>query len=116
MEPFITHIGSRDNLIGKSPEAMLIENLSNEKQVTQETPPTFLFHTNSDSAVLPENSVQFYLALRKAKVPAELHIYEKGPHGVGLAPKDPVLSTWKDRLAAWMRHRGLLTPKSNHEP
>jgi dipeptidyl aminopeptidase/acylaminoacyl peptidase len=116
MEPGITHMGSRVNLIGKDPDPKLVQNLSNEKQVTQETPPTFLFHTNADSAVLPENSVQFYMALRKAKIPAELHIYEPGPHGVGLASKNPVLSTWKDRLEAWMRHRGLLATKSNHEP
>jgi dipeptidyl aminopeptidase/acylaminoacyl peptidase len=102
-------MGSRVNLLGKNPDPKLVEDFSNEKQVTPETPPTFLFHTSTDSAVLPENSVQFYLALRKAKVPAELHIYEKGPHGVGLAPKDPVLSTWKDRLAAWMRQRNILT-------
>jgi acetyl esterase/lipase len=109
MEPFITHMGSRVNLIGKNPDAKLVEELSNEKQVTKETPPTFLFHTTTDSAVLPENSVLFYMALHQAKVPAELHIYEKGPHGVGLAPKDPVLSTWKDRLAVWMKQRGILS-------
>jgi acetyl esterase/lipase len=103
-----THMGSRQNLIGKDPDPKLVESLSNEKQVTAKTPPTFLFHTNADDGVLPENSVRFYLALRQAKVPAELHIYEKGPHGVGLAPKDPVLSTWKDRLQAWMKSRGLL--------
>jgi acetyl esterase/lipase len=111
MEPGTTHMGSRVNLIGKNPDPQLVESLSNEKQVTAGTPPTFLFHTNADSGVLPENSVQFYLALRKAKVPAELHIYEKGPHGVGLAPRDPILSTWKDRLEAWMKGNGLLTKK-----
>jgi len=109
MEPGTTHLGSRVNLIGKNPDPKLVETLSNEKQVSAETPPTFLFHTSTDSAVLPENSIQFYLALRKARVPAELHIYEKGPHGVGLAPKDPILSTWKDRLEAWMRDRKILT-------
>ena len=108
MDASFTHMGSRVNLIGKNPDPMLVENLSNEKQVTEKAPPTFLFHTNADTAVLPENSVQFYLALRKAKVPAELHIYEKGPHGVGLAPQDPVLSTWKDLLAAWMRQQNIL--------
>jgi acetyl esterase/lipase len=108
MEPGTSHMGSRDNLIGKNPDPKLVENLSNEKQVTEQTPPTFLFHTSTDSAVLPENSIKFYLALRKAKVPAEIHIYEKGPHGVGLAPKDPVLSTWKDRLEAWLRARKIL--------
>jgi len=109
MDSSLTHLGSRVNLLGKNPDPKLVEDFSNEKQVSAETPPTFLFHTSTDSAVLPENSVQFYLALRKAKVPAELHIYEKGPHGVGLAPKDPVLSTWKNLLSAWMRQRNLLT-------
>jgi acetyl esterase/lipase len=116
METPYTHLGSRNNLIGQNPDPKLIENLSNDKQVTAQTPPTFLFHTDADSGVLPENSVLFYLALRKAKVPAELHIYEKGQHGVGLAPADPVLSTWKDRLAAWMQQRGLLTFKDHHAP
>jgi acetyl esterase/lipase len=115
MDSSFTHMGSRVNLIGKNPDQKLVGELSNEKQVTAETPPTFLFHTSTDSAVFPENSVQFYLALRKAKVPAELHIYEKGPHGVGLAPKDPVLSTWKDLLGAWMRQRNLLTRGTSHE-
>ena len=56
----------------------------------------------------PENSVAFYLALRKAGVPAELHVYERGKHGVGLAPSDPVLSTWAQRLADWLKVRGFL--------
>jgi acetyl esterase/lipase len=116
MELPCTHMGSRNNLIGKAPDQELVANLSNDKQVTAKTPPTFLFHTNADDGVLPENSVLFYLALRKAKVPAELHIYEKGPHGVGLAPKDPVLSTWKDRLQAWMNNRGLLISESGKKP
>ena len=86
----------------------LVELLSNEKQVTPQTPPTFLFHTDGDTGVPAENSVLFYLALRRAKVPAELHIYEKGKHGVGLAPLDPILSSWSPRLADWFRTRGLL--------
>jgi acetyl esterase/lipase len=106
-----THMGSRNNLLGPEPNPKLVEYLSNEKQVTAQTPPTFLFHTNADNGVLPENSVLFYLALRKAKVPAEMHIYEKGPHGVGLAQRDPVLSTWSHRLEDWMRGRGLLNRK-----
>ncbi len=116
MELPYTHMGSRNNLIGKNPDPELVANLSNYKQVTAKTPPTFLFHTNADDGVLPENSVFFYLALRQAKVPAELHIYEKGPHGVGLAPKDPVLSTWKDRLQAWLKSRGLLVSDSEKKP
>jgi acetyl esterase/lipase len=105
------HRGSRDMLL--APDAQhpdTLADLSNERQVTPETPPTFLFHTDADTGVPPENSIAFYLALRKAKVPAELHIYEKGPHGVGLAPADPELRTWPDRLAGWLRTRGVLTP------
>ena len=59
-------------------------------------------------AVPAENSVQFYLALRRAGVPAEMHIYRSGPHGVGLAAKVPGTSTWPDRLRDWMRVQGLL--------
>src|SRR5579862_1588042 len=106
-EPYC-HKGSRDNLLGKNPDAKLLESLCNDKQVTEKTPPTFLFHTNADNGVVPENSILFYMALRKAKVPAELHIYEKGDHGVGLAAKDPVLSSWPDRLEAWLKVRGML--------
>ncbi|MDP3001259.1 MAG: alpha/beta hydrolase [Bryobacterales bacterium] len=103
-----THKGSRAALLGDNPDPKLVENLSNENQVTSQTPPTFLFHTNEDKGVPAENSVLFYLALRKAGVPAEIHIYERGNHGVGLAPKDPILSTWPARLADWFRTRGLL--------
>jgi acetyl esterase/lipase len=103
-----THAGSKENLLGKDADAKLVESLSNELQVTDRTPPTFLFHTGEDTGVPPENSILFYMALRKAKVPAELHIYEKGPHGVGLAQKDPILSTWSGRCADWLRGRGLL--------
>jgi len=103
------HRGSRANLLGENPDPQLLELLSNEKQVTPQTPPTFLFHTTADQGVPPENSILFYLALRKAGVPAEMHIYERGKHGVGLAPSDPVLSTWAGRLADWLKTRGLLT-------
>lgn len=108
LEPPYAHLGSRKNLLGADADKHLVESLCNDRQVTSETPPTFLMHTNADKGVVPENSILFYMALRKARVPAELHIYEQGPHGVGLAPKDPVLSTWKDRLAAWMKGRGLI--------
>jgi acetyl esterase/lipase len=109
MEPGVTHGGSRRNLLGAQPDAELVEFYCNDKQVTAKTPPTFLFHTSADKGVLPENSIRFYQALMKNGVPAELHIYEKGPHGVGLAPKDPVLSTWPDRLATWLKVHGFLT-------
>lgn len=103
-----THQGSKRNLLGENPDPKLVELLSNELQVTAETPPTFLFHTNEDAGVPPENSVLFYLALRKAGVPAELHIYERGRHGAGLAPTDKVLSSWPARLADWLYSRGYL--------
>jgi acetyl esterase/lipase len=102
------HKGSMTALLGDHPDPKLVENLSNELQVTARTPPTFLFHTNADTTVPAENSVMFYMALRKAGVPAELHIYEHGPHGVGLAPTDEALSSWPARLADWVRGRGLL--------
>ncbi|HEV8483126.1 MAG TPA: alpha/beta hydrolase [Blastocatellia bacterium] len=105
-----THVGSRNNLLGEKPDPKLVENLSNEKQVTPQTPPTFLFHTDEDTGVPAENSVAFYLALRKARVPAEIHIYQRGKHGVGLAGADPILATWSSRLADWLKLRGLLTP------
>jgi acetyl esterase/lipase len=103
-----THTGSLHNLLGENPDPKLAASLSNETQVTAQTPPTFLFHTNEDTGVPPENSVLFYLALRKAGVPAEMHIYERGPHGVGLAPTDAVLASWAGRLKDWLEIRGLL--------
>jgi acetyl esterase/lipase len=108
-DPAITHAGSVRNLLGEQPDPALVTLLSNDLQVTPETPPTFLFHTSTDTAVPPENSVRFYLALRKAKVAAELHIFENGPHGVGLALGDPALGAWPPLLTTWLRARGLLT-------
>jgi acetyl esterase/lipase len=102
------HAGSSGNLLGEKPEPRLLEELSNELRVTAQTPPTFLFSTSEDTVVPSENSVSFYLALHKAGVPAELHIFEKGPHGVGLALSDPVLGEWPKLLTNWMRSRGLL--------
>jgi acetyl esterase/lipase len=104
----ITHKGSQRNLLGDNAPDDLVAHLSTERQVTANTPPTFLFHTDADTGVPPQNSVAFYLALKKAGVPAELHIYEKGEHGVGLAPADRELSTWPDRMFGWLRGRGLM--------
>jgi acetyl esterase/lipase len=117
MEDGVTHAGSKRNLLGAKPDPKLVEFYSNEKHVTKETPPTFLFHTNADTAVLPENAVRFYLACKKAGVPAELHIYEKGKHGVGLGtdPKwtggEKSVATWGDRLADWLTARGVIGAK-----
>jgi acetyl esterase/lipase len=103
-----THKGSMVNLLGKNPDKDLMESFSNEKQVTPETPPTFLVHADDDKVVPAENSVAFYLALRKAGVPAEMHIYEKGGHGFGPGIGKGACSSWMARCADWMKGRGLL--------
>lgn len=108
-DPAIAHAGSVRSLLGDNPDPKLIQNLSDELQVTPQTPPTFLFHTTADTTVPVENSVRFYLALRQAKVPAEMHIFENGPHGVGLTLGDPSLGIWPTLLTNWLRGRGLLT-------
>jgi len=102
------HAGSRRNLLGDRPAPKLVEQLSNEKQVTGQTPPTFLFHTSDDPGVSVQNSIMFYEALRKAHVPAEMHLYQSGPHGVGLAQRTPALASWPKLCEDWMRTRGLL--------
>ncbi len=108
-DPAIVHAASLRNLLGDRPDPALVADLTNDLRVTPQTPPTFLFHTDADTGVVPEHSVRFYLALRRNKVPAELHIFEQGPHGVGLALNDPALSAWSTLLRAWMNGRGLLT-------
>ena len=107
VEPW-THQGSRNNLLGNNPDVELAKSLSGEQSVAKETPPTFVFHTNADTAVPAENSVHYYLALRKSGIPAEMHIFERGPHGVGLANDDPALSEWSKLLANWLRVRGIV--------
>jgi acetyl esterase/lipase len=103
-----THKGSKLNLLGENPSGELVKFYSNELQVTKETPPAFLVHTTEDKGVPFENSLQYIQALRKNNVPFEFHLYEKGTHGFGLAPTDPILSTWKDRLTAWLGLHGFL--------
>ena len=110
---WFTHSGSRKNLLGQNPDSKLVESFSNEKQVTPETPPTFLVHADDDQPVPPENSIYFYLALRKANVPAEMHIYEKGGHGFGPGIGKGACSNWMLRCADWMRGRGLLARKKD---
>src|SRR6478672_11403684 len=112
-DPAVTHTGSLKNLLGDNPDPKLIENLSNDLQVTAQTPPTFIFHTTNDNGVPVENSVRFYLALRKAKVPVEMHLFENGPHGVGMALNDPSLSAWPTLLMNWLRARGMLARPAN---
>jgi acetyl esterase/lipase len=110
------HAGSRRNLLGDNPDPAVLESLSNETQVTKDTPPTFLVHTNADSAVVPENSLLFVMALRKAGVPVEFHLFEKGRHGLGLGgglperniPPDPAFQAWPSLCENWLRARRIL--------
>jgi acetyl esterase/lipase len=103
-----THQGSKQNLLGDNPAQDLAKQLSGELTVTKETPPTFIFQTNEDTVVPAENSLQYFLALRRSGVPAEMHVFEKGPHGVGLANDDVALSSWSALLANWLRGRGVI--------
>jgi acetyl esterase/lipase len=106
--PYV-HSGSRQSLLGADAPQSLIDRVSTNLQVTKDTPPTFLVHGGTDQSVLPENSVLFYSALRRAGVPAELHLYQEGAHGVGLEPNHGPISEWPTRCAEWLTVRGLLT-------
>jgi acetyl esterase/lipase len=93
-------------LVGKD-----LKELSPEIRVTKETPPSFFAHAGDDG-VRPENSVQMYLALKKAGVPAELHVYASGGHGFGLRPSGKPCATWPQRCAEWLAAQGFLKPGS----
>ena len=110
MDSEATHQGSRRNLLGpekmNDPEAR--RQVSTDRLITAGTPPVFLFHTDEDRAVRPENSIEFYLGLKKHGIPAELHLYQNGPHGVGLFQGDPILGSWSQHLNNWLRSNGWL--------
>jgi len=103
------HAGSRKNLLGDNPPPELLQLASMAKQVTTATPPTLLIHTQEDQSVPVENSILFYQALTRAKVPAEMYLFERGSHGMGMKPGFGTASDWPARAADWLRHRGLLT-------
>ncbi len=107
-EPAV-HAGSRKALLGATPSAEAIQLMSLEKQVTSATPPTLLIHTQADQAVPVENSILFYQALTKAKVPAEMYLFEHGGHGMGMRDGLGTSSLWPRRAEEWLRDRGLLT-------
>jgi acetyl esterase/lipase len=115
MYPVITmddphaHAGSRKNLLGANPAPELLRLMSMEKQVSANTPPTLLIHTQADATVPVENSILFYQALTRAKVPAEMYLFERGSHGMGMNPNFGTASDWTNRAAEWLRNRGLLT-------
>ena len=109
-EPY-THYGSQRNLLGKDADPALVKKMSSEKQVTPQTPPTFLWHTQEDKGVPIDNSIQFYRALTAAGVPGELHIYQKGRHGLGLATgkrDTPGTNTWSKACETWLKTAGFV--------
>jgi len=108
MQPPNVHKGSRNNLLGQNPSLELIDSFSNELRVTTETPPTFLVHSEDDSGVPVGNSISYFQALQRNKVPAELHIYQKGGHGYGLAKGRGTESTWPEACRAWLKQLGML--------
>ncbi len=121
-QPPVGHAGSFKNLLGDNPSEEMLRNLSNETQVTKDTPPTFLAHTNEDTGVPAENALLYVLALRKAGVPVELHLFEKGRHGLGLglgtgwaehkiAP-EPSFAVWPTLCATWLKNQGFLDRKA----
>lgn len=107
-DPF-AHAGSRNALLGVRATPEQVAAMSLESRVTTATPPTFLVHTQEDTAVPIENSLGFYRALRAAGVPAEVHLYQKGPHGFGMRKDLGQTSAWIDRAEEWMRGHGWLT-------
>lgn len=107
IEPF-SHGGSRDHFLGENADTALLEKFSSERQVTERTPPTFLYHTDQDQPVPAENAVRYYLALRQHGIPAELHIFRPGKHGTSLGQNDPILAVWPKLLANWMVGLGLM--------
>ncbi|MBI5381524.1 MAG: alpha/beta hydrolase [Opitutae bacterium] len=100
-----THAGSRKNLLGDNPAPELVELLSNEKQVTSQTPPCYVWSTGDDKVVKVENTLRFVDALRRAGVPFDLHIFEKGPHGLGFGRPGKPAPPWADSLLFWLRAR-----------
>ncbi|MBX6313342.1 MAG: alpha/beta hydrolase [Isosphaeraceae bacterium] len=112
------HAGSLRNLLGDQPDPVLVASLSNETQVTKDTPPAFLAHTNEDKGVPPENSLLFVLAMRKAGVPVEFHLFEKGQHGLGLGTgwgqrikPEPSFQAWPKLCETWFKNQGFLDKK-----
>lgn len=100
------HRGSQSNLLGEEADAELIDLMSTELQVTEATPPTFLWHTADDASVPVENSLLFASALSRNKVPFELHVFESGRHGLGLAGEQPGVKAWTDVCATWLHKQG----------
>jgi acetyl esterase/lipase len=101
-----THEGSKLNLLGEDPSNELVHLMSSEKQITGDTPPSFLWHTADDAAVDVENTLQFAAGLSRNKIPYDLHVFESGQHGLGMAIDHPEAKVWPSLCKAWLRKRG----------
>lgn len=102
------HKGSVKNLLGENPDPELVQSLSNAKQVTDQTPPCFVWHTQEDQTVPVENGLDFYAALVKCKVPSELHVFPAGRHGIGLGASTPGASQWPELCRNWLQRLGVV--------
>jgi acetyl esterase/lipase len=116
MQPPLSHSGSRANFLGPEPDPALARRFSNQLAVTKDAPPAFLFATTSDPTVPVENSLDFYRALERAHVPAELHLYDYANHGCGLCGSIQPLSTWPALLRNWLVQRGWIPPDAPAPP
>jgi acetyl esterase/lipase len=103
MDLSICHKGSRERLIGKTPTDELVQLYSNELQVSAQTPPAFIMHSSDDRVVPVENSLRYYQALVKNKVPASLHCYPTGGHGWGYNDNFKYKRQWTGELEKWLR-------------
>ena len=116
MESPTAHAGSALNLLGPSPDAKLAHEYSNQFAVTAKTPPTFLFATTNDPVVPVENSLDFYRALVRSHVSAELHLFDYANHGCGLCGEILPLQVWPALLRRWMLDHSLLPPNAPPAP
>jgi acetyl esterase/lipase len=108
MKEEFTHQGSRNNLIGKGLDQNLVKQYSNELHVTPETSPTFLVLADNDTGVVPRNSIEFYTALKANKVPAEMHIFDKGGHGFGMRKNNIPVDQWPELFVDWLKSTGFI--------
>lgn len=103
--PQYAHEGSKFHLLGEQPSLSLVQKMSTDKQVTKNTPPTFLWHTADDETVSVENSLMFARSLGKYDIPYALHIFESGKHGLGLAEDSPEVNLWSKLCEEWLKNR-----------
>lgn len=99
----VGHMGSRKNLIGDTNDWEVARKYSNELNVTKDTPPTFLVLADNDKSVIPENSISFYMAMKKYGIPAEMHIFHEGGHGFGIRKNNIPADNWPNLFADWLK-------------